>query len=115
MKIIKPLLPLLMLIAVTDSAFAETGSQAAGCPELESTLRGTIERSGYCVTDEDCQNLGAVCPFGCNVVVHFAEASILQPKLKDYSGKCTPCSQSCAGQEGKKIKCKKDGTCGTKD
>ncbi|HSU73024.1 MAG TPA: hypothetical protein VLJ21_04200 [Candidatus Binatia bacterium] len=59
----------------------------------ERDIRIKIAAASVCTRDSDCVDVGAVCPFGCNIVVNKADADRIKALVYAYPSGCT---YSCA-------------------
>lgn len=56
----------------------------AGCNPTESQVRAEISAGQTCAVAAECVDLGAYCPFGCNIVVHRDQADRIRALLVSY-------------------------------
>jgi len=54
----------------------------------EDKIRIAISKANYCDTAIDCQNVGSVCPFGCDIFVNKTEKENISAILGGYNGRC---------------------------
>ena len=56
----------------------------------EKTIRikSEIKKANYCSSKDDCEIVGSVCPYGCNIAVNKNEASKIKELLSSYQGFC---------------------------
>jgi hypothetical protein len=66
---------------------------------------GEIDAANYCDAREKCVNLGAKCPFGCNIYVNEKEADRIESMLRSYPEDCIYDCQLCPGVECVNNKC----------
>jgi hypothetical protein len=54
------------------------------CGPNAEAVREAIENANHCMVAEDCVNVGSICPFGCDIVVHESEADAIESLINDY-------------------------------
>lgn len=63
----------------------------AACSAAMSTeerMQEVIDDANYCETATDCVDVGAICPFGCNILVNSADADDVSAVLSSYQSDC---------------------------
>ena len=60
----------------------------AACGMSKEAIQQEIEKARTCAADQDCENVGGKCPFGCYVVVHKKDAESIRALLKGYKETC---------------------------
>ncbi len=58
------------------------------CSNAESRIKSEINKANYCITKEDCVNIGSKCPFDCYIYVNQREAERIKAMVDSYESKC---------------------------
>lgn len=56
----------------------------SACAPSAETVETAIDEANYCDTEEDCVDLGAICPFDCYILVNESEAEEVQSLIDDF-------------------------------
>ena len=81
----------------------------SACGPSAETVQAAIDEANYCDTEEDCDDLGAICPFDCYILVNESEADEVQSLIDDFlKGETSHCNYGCPSLGN--IVCE-DGTC----
>jgi hypothetical protein len=56
----------------------------AACGPSSDTVQAAIDEANYCETEADCTDIGAICPFGCNILVNESEAEEIEGLIKKF-------------------------------
>lgn len=79
-------------LAFTLTALALVGPQGCGNEgartPTEAEVWAEIEAAGYCVSDDECVDVGPRCPFGCAIPVNRAEAGRIREVLESTPRTC---------------------------
>lgn len=67
----------------------------AGCAPSEAQINAAIERGNHCEVVEDCEDVGSVCPFGCDILVHVDEADHVRRLLDGWLEAAETCTYRC--------------------
>lgn len=95
--------PALFLIVLLFSA----------CGPSAETVEAAIDAANYCDTEEDCVDLGTICPFDCYILVNESEAEEVQSLIDDFlKHQKMTCNYDCVAFD--KIACE-DGSCAMSD
>lgn len=64
----------------------------AGCASApasdEARIKAEIAAANRCETTADCVDVGATCPFGCNILVHKDEAGRIRQLVDSFNSQC---------------------------
>jgi len=78
--------------AFDDNTTEQDGQEtddAAGSRLSDWDIRDEIEEARACTADEDCVEVGSVCPFGCSIAVNRAHEDRIGELLDSYESDCT--------------------------
>ena len=54
----------------------------------QAEVEAALSDANYCEVADDCVGVGAVCPFGCNLLVNEAEKEAVLALLSEYEPEC---------------------------
>lgn len=80
-------LPIILLVTVgcaSQAADEKPSGQKSSAPEKEQQVRSLIETAKSCSVDDDCEDSGNFCPFGCHILVNRSSSAEVKVEIQAY-------------------------------
>lgn len=81
------LLPIMLLLTVgcaSQSAEEKPSGREISAAEKEREVRSLIEAAKSCSVDDDCEDIGHFCPFGCHILLNRSSSDQVKTEIDAY-------------------------------